>query len=358
MNVSDRLLRNVVETVPMEVAILDRSGTVVYTNERWRRFGLENGLAGDPNSLGENYLDVLGDDEEATGDVRDAIVAVLDGDDTVHQFEYPCHSPEAPRWFVMYVTGVVDEDGDRYAHLGHLDITERKLAELSVADRNERLQTVARVLSHDLRNPLNVASAYVDLLAESGDLTNLDDIRAAHGRMSSIIADALVLARGIDTDELETVSLERTATESWAFVEVGSASLEVTDDLRFVADESLLGNLLENLVRNSVEHGTADGQLTVRVGVLPTGDGFYVEDDGRGIDPEIAGRVFDAGFTTAEDNTGFGLAIVDTVASAHGWTVTLVEPPGGGVRFEFGGVEVLPRSTAGARFDEVVGEDA
>jgi len=68
--------------------------------------------------------------------------------------------------------------------------------------------------------------------------------------------------------------------------------------------------------------------------------------------------VFDTGFTTAEDNTGFGLAIVDTVATAHGWTVTLVQPPGGGVRFEFGGVEPLPHSTAdGTAVDWGVGDD-
>ena len=149
MGVSDELLRNVVETVPMEVAILDTSGTIVFTNERWRTFGLENGLVGDTSSLGENYFDVL---EDASADaqtdaVRDAIQAALDGDTTVQQFDYPCHSPEVPRWFVMYVTGVVDEDGARYVHLGHLDITERKLAELSVTERSERLQTVAQVLS-------------------------------------------------------------------------------------------------------------------------------------------------------------------------------------------------------------------
>jgi len=100
------------------------------------------------------------------------------------------------------------------------------------------------------------------------------DVRAAHERMASIIEDSLVLTRGIDVGEMEPVSLERAATEAWAFVETGDASFAVTEDLVFVANESLLGNLFENLVRNAVEHGREDGPVTVRTGVLPTGDGF------------------------------------------------------------------------------------
>jgi signal transduction histidine kinase len=48
--------------------------------------------------------------------------------------------------------------------------------------------------------------------------------------------------------------------------------------------------------------------------------------------------VFESGYTTDDDGTGFGLAIVDQIASAHGWTPEVTESDAGGARFEFGGV--------------------
>ncbi|MEA5408257.1 ATP-binding protein [Haloarculaceae archaeon H-GB2-1] len=69
-----------------------------------------------------------------------------------------------------------------------------------------------------------------------------------------------------------------------------------------------------------------------------TDDGFYVADDGCGFDDEDCERVFESGFTTDEHGTGYGLAIVEQIAAAHGWTVTAGNGPDGGARFEFGEV--------------------
>jgi signal transduction histidine kinase len=80
--------------------------------------------------------------------------------------------------------------------------------------------------------------------------------------------------------------------------------------------------------------GTADG----------TGDGdpggFYVADNGPGIPPDERPKVFEAGYSTSEDGTGFGLNIVAEVARSHGWEITVTESRAGGARFEFRGVDV------------------
>lgn len=98
-------------------------------------------------------------------------------------------------------------------------------------------------------------------------------------------------------------------------------------------------------MRNAVEHGSpdesgsADGgqdRVTVTVGALD--DGFYVEDDGAGIPPELRSRIFDTGFSTGTAGIGFGLTIVSNVVDAHGWTVSVEESAAGGARFEFTGV--------------------
>jgi PAS domain S-box-containing protein len=78
--------------------------------------------------------------------------------------------------------------------------------------------------------------------------------------------------------------------------------------------------------------------VTITVGTLPDGEGFYVEDDGPGIPADQREAVFEAGYSTASEGTGFGLSIVQTIAEAHGWTVTVTEGRQGGARFEVRGV--------------------
>mgnify|MGYP002760818753 FL=1 len=97
-------------------------------------------------------------------------------------------------------------------------------------------------------------------------------------------------------------------------------------------DAKRLRQLLENLLRNAVEHGSSP--VTVLIGRYD--DGFYVADDGPGIDEARREAVFDPGYTTADDGTGFGLTIVKRIADAHGWDVNVTGSDAGGVRFEFG----------------------
>ena len=104
------------------------------------------------------------------------------------------------------------------------------------------------------------------------------------------------------------------------------------------ADRSRCRQLLENLIRNSVEH-VGDG-VSIHVGRLD--GGFYVEDNGPGIDDADREEVFEPGYTTNAGGTGFGLNIVSEIAEAHGWTVEITDSDAGGARFEFTGVTAGP----------------
>lgn len=95
--------------------------------------------------------------------------------------------------------------------------------------------------------------------------------------------------------------------------------------------------LLENLVRNAIEHAGTD--VAVTVGEVADGSGFYVADDGPGIDAESRDQVFESGYSTGGAGTGLGLSIVRTIAEAHGWTVRMTGSTEGGVRVEVTGVE-------------------
>ena len=218
------------------------------------------------------------------------------------------------------------------------DITELKEREAELERKNEQLEEFASVVSHDLRNPLAVASGHLELALQESDLDDLEYIKEAHDRMESLIDDLLALARqGTSVDERKVVDLDSAARSSWRNVETAGASLRIESNASFEADPSRLGQLFENLFRNSVEH--AGDAPTVTVGELDDGTGFYVEDDGPGIPPERRDRVFEAGHTTSETGTGFGLRIVERIATAHGWDITATESADGGARFEVSGVE-------------------
>jgi signal transduction histidine kinase len=87
--------------------------------------------------------------------------------------------------------------------------------------------------------------------------------------------------------------------------------------------------------RTEDDEGPPDGGVIVEVGTLDDAPGFFVADDGTGIPEDARDNLFEMGYTTDVDGTGFGLAIVESVADAHDWNVTVAESEDGGARFEF-----------------------
>jgi PAS domain S-box-containing protein len=216
------------------------------------------------------------------------------------------------------------------------DVTEKRERIRELERRNQRLESVARTLSHDLQNPLNVAEGRLDLAERTGKLTHLDDVANAHNQMQNLISDLLRLARDEELD-VDEVVLESVVEEAWSFAETGLARLafDVDDDVHLLADRGQIQRVFENLFENADEHGDAS---TVRVGLLDDDSGLYVEDDGEGL-PDTDRDVFESGVSTAADGTGYGLAIVEQVVEEHGWTVRVCPSDDGGTRFELVDVE-------------------
>ena len=224
------------------------------------------------------------------------------------------------------------------------DVTARVQREKELRRKNDRLDEFAGIVAHDLRNPLSIAQGRMTIAAaqvEGGGGVS-DDLRVAQkalGRMEDIISDTLVLARRGDAVESpEPIPVAEIVGRCWNMVETGDASLVVVDKCTIEGDPDRLRHVFENLLRNAVEHGGAG--VTVRVGRAGEAT-LYVEDDGPGIPPERRENGFEPGRTSREEGTGFGLAIVERIAEAHDWEVTLTEAEGGGARFEFTGVEIL-----------------
>jgi len=264
------------------------------------------------------------------------------------------------------------EEGDGYIVFSDLQDCPT-IEELPAVDQ------VSSVISHDLRNPLDVAKAHLTAARETGDPEHFESVADAHDRMERIIRDVLTLTRGdAVVDPSDRVSIETAATDAWQSVDTNGAMLDLIGSLPTVtADADRVRRLFENLFRNSVEHGATDnrtrsgdsvdrgsdapasntrgargerrpgsreqsldrseettpeGSLTITVGALE--DGFYVADDGRGIPANERETVFEPGHSTMNGGTGLGLAIVEQIIAAHDWDVTLTTADCGGARFE------------------------
>ena len=269
---------------------------------------------------------------------------------------------------------VIPEGSDDYSQVYVIgtDITEQKQRERQIQRQNRRLDKFTSVVSHDLRNPLNVAASGLELVADECDSPYLDTVADAHDRMERLIDDLLAFARaGSDAIDCDAVELPDLLDECWATLQGGDASLTVETDATVRADPDRLRQLLRNLLTNAVEHGSTGsqsqapgnavehgstsprsqahgdavehGETGVSITVGDIEDGFYVADDGPGIPEGDRESVFDAGYSTTRDGTGFGLSIVQEVAEAHGWGVRVTESADGGARFEITGVERVSR---------------
>ena len=228
-----------------------------------------------------------------------------------------------------------DHGGEQYFTGIVRDISDRRRRQSELQAQKERLDEFADILAHDIRNPLSVAQGYAEIAREDHDSPELERVTTALDRIDRLVDDVLALSKaGRRIGETEHVDLEMAVREAWRGADTEDATLRIDGDLgTVVADRSRFRELLSNLFRNSVEHGTTADTVTVSVGALDDG-GFYVADDGAGIPESVRSEVFDHGFSTRETGTGYGLSIVRQIADAHGWAVTVTESEFGGARFE------------------------
>ncbi|EMA66680.1 HTR-like protein [Halorubrum aidingense JCM 13560] len=326
------------DEAPVGITITDPTrpdNPMVYVNDRFVEMtGYDR-----EDAVGVNcrFLQGPDTDEEPVERLRESIAAAEPT--SVELLNYRRDGTEF--WNRVSVAPIRDDDGRPIQWVGFQeDISAFKEREAALERQNERLDSFAGIVSHDLRNPLNVAQGRVELAREAGAADeHLAAAADALDRIESIVEHTLTLAReGETVGDAEPVALASVAADSWETVDTESASLAIETDREALADPDRLRNLFENLVRNAVEHAGDD--VTIRVGDLE--DGFYVADDGHGIPPAVRDDLFEPGQSTAEGNTGFGLAIVQEIATAHGWTVTAVDAADGGARFEIRGIERPP----------------
>jgi len=287
----------------------------------------------------------------------DDLLAKLDGADALVVGDNPpasdgigtFHRVRAAEWHlpVLLVGGTVDPDrvetalsagvteylaawsDDRGAELAariRAHVTTPALDGMVQADR---WQTIAESLIHDIKNPLNVAAGRLELLNAEDE--HSEAIERSIGRVESLL-DELSAVAGVagPIESVEPVDLADMAGKVWRDVGGSADRLTVEAAGTVRADPDCLWLILERFFENALVHAGADAAVTVG----STEMGFYIADDGPGVPAADRERVFEQGYGTAREGEGYGLFVVESVATAHGWDVLAGESEAGGARFE------------------------
>lgn len=204
--------------------------------------------------------------------------------------------------------------------------------------------------SHELRTPVSVIMAYAEnLTAHAPDQETKEQASAIlleSRRMHSIIAQLLALTRGYEGKyrlEREEVPLRDMVADVLAELTEEAAANEISlteqvpEEIRLSADQSLMTQLLLNLVENGIKYGKPGGTVAVRAAEQDGHILLTVRDDGIGIEEKDLPRIFDRFYRAdrARDRSGsgLGLSIVKWIVELHGWSIQAASKPGQGAVF-------------------------
>jgi len=317
LQTSDAFTRNVLDSLPSQVCVLDKNGVLLKTNDAWKEFaGRELNRVVPQSDIGQNYLEACrrasaGGDSTAQM-MLGGIEGVLGGSQPGFSAEYACHLPEAERWFLMRVAPLKASQG---VVVSYTDISERvrmmRVVEhqvLLLSDKREELESLTgkllmaqeeerKRIARDLHDDFNQRLAALAVELESIERApsalptlvagQFAAIRVQVGQLSDDLHD---LAYRLHPSLLEHVGLEVTMRDHLdAFMK--RTGLSVTFDARKVP-ETLSSEVATNLFRvmqeslqNVSKHAQAT-TVTVRLSGSSKGIGVSVRDDGKGIDVE------------------------------------------------------------------------
>ncbi len=215
-------------------------------------------------------------------------------------------------------------------------------------ERKARLATIGQMLSgvlHDLRTPMTIISGYVQMMVSEDDPVERakmsEIVQKQFEHINAMTKETLAFARGERELLLRKVYLQHFVREVEDYLraefERTHVELKVQASYTGVArfDENKLKRVVYNIARNAVQAMPHGGRFVFTVD--RDGDQLLLrfQDNGPGIPPEIADKLFES-FVTArkEDGTGLGLAIVKKIAEEHGGSVSCRSRPGKGTTFE------------------------
>ncbi len=375
--VTEGFLQSVVDALPSHIGILDGEGVIMAVNAAWRGFAQGNGMADPAYGIGANYLEVCrracGDNSEEASSVATAFGELLRDERAAFYMEYPCHSPDEERWFMLQATQF-NESGRPFVVVAHHNITVRHAAESRLRETFDALKAAKAEaeaanrakseflanMSHEIRTPMNAIVGMTELLCDTRlDAEQrewLEIVAASSNLLMALINDILDFSK-IEAGrmELEAVDFQLDAVlkevQGLFMAEAREKALDlrvhIDPGIRMLVrgDSGRLRQILMNLVGNGLKF-TRAGSVSIHVACERETDagivlGFAVTDTGMGISEAHRDRIFqpfsqaDASMSRKFGGTGLGLAISRQLAQIMGGDLWLESRLGAGSTFRF-----------------------
>jgi signal transduction histidine kinase len=376
---SEIFVKDILNSLPFQVAVLDQEGEIISVNEVWKSFATANNATDCNYYVGTNYLTVTKnaasrDDDQVAETALRGIEAVIENVEKFFSIEYPCHSPKEKRWFVIRVSPL--SGVKRGVVIAHIDITQSRLAkeeqaklevQLLQAQKIEALGQMAGGVAHDFNNMLFVIKGYAELVMRMLTPTDpvyayMKEIEKATRNSEDLVRQLLAFARK-QTIEPKFLHLDDVITPMLSML-----SRLIGEKINLVwnpcgtswyvkMDPAQISQMLTNFVVNARDAISGIGTVTIETrfvnidkthsathrGLVP---GEYVlltvSDNGCGMGKETITRIFEPFFTTKPQGkgTGLGLATVYGIVKQNKGFIYVYSEPEKGTTFKI----YLPRS--------------
>ncbi len=338
---SQRFLRCSLDSLSSHIAVLDECGNILEVNEAWRRFADENQFTYFKYGVGANYLAPFDGQSLECGEgklIARGIRDVMEGRSDRFEFEYPCHSPDQQRWFLMRVTRFSGE-GPLRVVVAHENVTKLRLALDALRESDRRKDEFLATLAHELRNPLAPIHNAVQILKlpdnqEATRLRTLDIMERQTSQLTRLVDDLMDVSRvmrGKIELRLQTVDLRNVLEQAIESCDPLIVSREHTVDVQVpespvlvCADPVRLTQILGNLLTNAAKYTEPNGRILVSVKSDATDAIIAIQDNGIGIETEKLHGIFelfvqvDHATTRSQGGLGIGLTLVKNLVELHG----------------------------------------
>lgn len=316
LQASETFVIGVLDSLSSHVCVLNEDGVIIRTNKAWKQFARANS---DPSvtigAEGDNYLDVcrraIVNGDATVEPILSGVEAVLAGKQQAFSAEYPCHSPDEKRWFLLRVSPLMDTPG---VVLSHLDITDRKCVEENLLLKQqelERAQTklqdlalklmvaqdgecrrIARELHDDHLQQLAALALDLHRLSRSLPTTPAEEAKAPIAQYARSV-ERLATNLQQFTHQLHPSMLSHLGLEATLYEHVEEferrtgmkTKVEMRRLLVKLSDKQALClfRVLQECLQNVRKHADAT-KVLVRLLGTGNGVGLCVRDDGRGFD--------------------------------------------------------------------------